>query len=214
MKKSFCFFMLLIIISLNTSVFSQKKNSLTVSAIADNYVGIKDQFYDGRNLDYNSIPGPGIELSFMSEIFKGLNIGTGINYQLGLASSYINYYERRFKFTDICFPLLLRKYIKIKDYEHLYITTGIYFGKTKNINVDFPGSNGWNRWPDYSTIENYSDDILFSDMYLDFGYHSSLNKLFTISVAPFFKYRINTTWLNYHQNKFHFGIKINYALNF
>ncbi len=214
MKKLFFFLLPFIISTLSISVFGQKKNCLTVSAIAANYIGVKDEHYDGRNLDYNFIPGPGVEINYMFEILKGINIGTGINYQLEFTSSYIDYYERRFKFNDISFPILLKKYIKIKDYEHLYVTTGIYFGKTKNIDVDYPGSNGWNPWPNYDTLENYSEDIRFSDLYLDFGYHSSLNKCFAFSFAPFFKYRINTTWVNYYQKKNNFGIKLNLSFNF
>ncbi len=119
----------------------------------------------------------------------------------------------RFKFNDICFPLLLKKYFKIKDYDHLYFTTGIYFGKTTKINAEWPASSGWILYPNYK-VENYSDDVRYSDVYVDFGYHTSLKKTFTFSFAPFLKYRLNPTWLNYHQNKIHFGIKLNYSLNF
>lgn len=214
MKNSLKTLLLLFTIVLIIPVFAQRKNSLTISAIAANYTGVKDENYDGRKIGRNHLPGPGAEIIYMREIYNGLNIGTGLNYQLGFMGSYINHYERRFKFNDICIPLIIRKHIKIKDFEHLYVTSGVYFGKTTNIKVEYPTSFEWKEWPDYSGLENYSDDIRYSDFYFDCGYHSSLNKRSVFSVAPFFKYRINTTWLNYHQNKFHLGFKFNYSLYF
>jgi hypothetical protein len=199
---------------MTSSVFSQKKNSLTISTIAAIYNGVEDEDYSGRHLGYYRYPSPGLELSYKKEIFNGFYIGTGINYQLGFVSSYINNYERRFTFNDICFPLLFTKYFKVKDKEHFFLTSGIYLGKTIKIKAQYPTSPRWIEWPDYKTIENYSDDIRYSDFYVDFGYHTLLKKHFIFSFAPFFKYRINTTWLNYHQNKFQFGINVNYSLNF
>jgi hypothetical protein len=208
--------MLITIVLLNTSLWGQeKKNSLTVGVIAASFISVEDREFEGdRYPGYYRCPSPGIELVYMRAISEGFELGTGINYQLGFVSSYINYHERRFKFNDICFPLLFKKYFKIRDYDHLYVTTGIYFGRTKNIKIEYPVSSGWIPWPYYSTVENYSDDVRYSDLYVDLGYHTSSKKTFTFSFAPFFKYRINPTWLNYHQNKFHFGIKLNYSLNF
>jgi hypothetical protein len=214
MKKSFSFLIMLTIGILTSSVFGQKKNSLTVSVIADNYTGIKDEHYDGRKMGYNRLPSPGTEIIYMREIFNGLNIGTGISYQLGFMGSFIDYNETRFRFNDICFPLLLKKYVKIKDFKHLYTTAGIYFGKTTNIKAQYPTSYEWKSIPDNSTIANYSDDDRYSDFYFDFGFHTSLSKRSVFSVAPFFKYRINTTWLNYHQKKLHYGVKLSYSISF
>jgi len=202
---------------LTSSVFGQKKNSLTVSVIADNYVGLKYQNYNSPNYNYNRLFGPGVELIYLREIFKGLDIGTGINYQSGFMASRRNteYFQyRRFHFNDIGFPILLKKYFKIRDYDKLYLTTGIYFGKTTKIKAEYATRGPWYEFPEISTLENYSDDISYSDLYFDFGYHASLNKLFTYSFSPFFKYRINTTWLNYYQKNYHFGLKLNFTLNY
>lgn len=217
MKKTALFFIILMgSYFINSSVMAQeKKNSLTASGIAVKYRSIEDKDYNwDRHHGYYGVPRPGVELVYMRAISRGFKLGTGITYQRGKASSYVNDRERIFKFNDVCFLLLLKKYFNIKTYNHLYFTTGIYFGKTKNIKAFWPNSFGWQPWKDYNLIENYSDDINYSDLYFDFGYHTSLKKTLTFSFAPFLKYRLNPTWLNYHQNKLHYGIKVNYALNF
>lgn len=214
-KLTLHFLMLSTIMLLNISLFGQeKKNNFTIGGIAAYYISVENHEFEGdRYPGYYRYPSPGIEFVYMREIFRRFDIGAGINYQLGFVSSYINYHERRFRFHDICFPILLRKYFQVKDYDHLYFTAGIYFGKTNNIKVEYPVSSGWIPWPNYSILENYSDDIKYSDLYVDFGYYTSLKKTFSFSIAPFLKYRINPTWLNYHQNKIHIGIKLNYSLN-
>ncbi len=205
----------LVILLIPASLWGQdKKNNITVSGILARYISVEDQEYNwDRHGGYHGRPSPGAELVYMRSMGSGFELGTGLYYQLGFVSSYINNSEKRFKFNDVSFPVLLKKYFKIKYYDHLYLTTGIYFGKTTNVKSEWPNSFGWQTYPNYK-VENYSDDIVFSDVYFDFGYHTSLQKTGVFSIAPFCKYRINPTWLNYHQNKFHFGIKINYSLKF
>lgn len=217
MKKTISIFIMLLSIVFYSNLLwaQERKNNFTVSGVFTYNTSVEDQEYNWeRQHGYQRNPSPGIELVFRRTLIKGFEFGTGINYQLGFASSYINNYERRFKFNDISVPVLLKKGFKIKDNDHWYSTTGFYIGKTTNVKVEYPTSGPWQPWPNYSTIENYSDDIVYSDIYFDFGYHTSLQKIGVFSISPFIKYRFNTTWLNYHQNKIHFGIKINYSLNF
>lgn len=215
-KTTFIFFILLSIVFYSNLLCGQeRKNKLIVGGILTYHISAEDQEYNwDRHQGYQRNPSPGIELVYMRTLFRGFELGTGINYQLGFASSYINDYERRFKFNDICVPVLLKKDFKIKGHNHWHSTTGFYIGKTANVKVEYPTSGPWQPWPDYSTIENYSDDNIYSDIYFDFGYHTSLQNTGVFSISPFIKYRFNTTWLNYHQHKIHFGIKINYSLNF
>ncbi len=218
MKRiTFSFFTMLAIILFATTLWGQeeKKNNLTISGILARYISIEDQEYDwDRHEGYHRGPSPGVELVYMRSLGNSFELGTGINYQLGFVSSYINNHERRFKFNDICVPVLLKRNFRIKKHENWYATTGLYFGKTKNINAEYPTSPGFRPVSDITSTDYYSDDCKYSDLYLDFGYHTSLQKTGVFSFAPFFKYRINSTWLNYHQNKFHFGIKINYSIKF
>ena len=202
------------IIMLALPVFGQKKNSVTISGIIAKFTGMKDESYHGQKLDYDLYPGLGAELIYMRNIENELEIGTGLNYQLGLAASFFSPGgETGFIFNDISLPILLRKYIKLRTHNKFYATTGFYFGKTTKVKALWRASSGWKQFP-ANKVENYSDDVTFSDFYLDFGYHTSLKKKFVFSVAPFLKYRINNTWMNYHQNKFYYGFKLNFSLNF
>lgn len=52
----------------------------------------------------------------------------------------------------------------------------------------------------------------FTDYYLDAGFSRTIFKQNEISIAPFLKSRINTTWLNLHEKKFMYGIKLTYSI--
>lgn len=208
---------MLAIILFATTLWGQeeKKNNLTISGILARYISIEDQEYDwDRHEGYHRGPSPGIEFIYMRSLGNGFELGTGINYQLGFVSSYINDHQRRFKFNDLGVPVLLKKNFKINGHDHWYCTTGFYFGKSTNVKIERPTSPGFRPVPDITLTDYYSENINYSDVYFDLGYHTSLQKPGVFSFAPFLKYRINSTWLNYHQNKFHFGIKINYSLKF
>ena len=208
------YIIILVIMILALPVFGQKKRSLTISGVAAKFINKEDQVYDwDRHEGYFHYANPGIELIYMQEISERFELGAGVSYQHGAVSSYIKNGEHTFTFDDICISLLFKKYIKIKEYDHLYTTTGFYNGKTTKIKAAWPASSGWIQLPT-NKVAYYSDDVVFSDFYLDFGYHTSLKKTFIFSVAPFLKYRINNTWMNYHQNKFHYGFKLNFSLNF
>jgi hypothetical protein len=63
------------------------------------------------------------------------------------------------------------------------------------------------------TIAGYSADHFFSDIYFDSGYTRSYT-WGELAIAPFFKYRMNQTWLNTYQERFYWGVKFNYSFTF
>ncbi len=77
--------------------------------------------------------------------------------------------------------------------------------------------NSSDSWLDITRsdqFQKYSNDEYFIDVYFDAGYTISLAKLGDYSLAPFFKYRVNSTWLNTYQEKAHWGIKFIYSFKF
>ncbi|KAF0239481.1 MAG: hypothetical protein FD181_69 [Prolixibacteraceae bacterium] len=217
MKRiKFSFFTLLAIILFATALCGQeKKNSFRISGIAAHYIGIEDDELIGSYWGYYSFPvDRGFEFSYFRHLSKSIEIGTGFNYQSGRVASYRSSLKR-FHFYEINIPFVLKKDFIFNEKSSCFLTSGIYLGKTYLQKAENPDSAGnWHEFPSLDYLVNYSDDISFLDIYLDAGYSFSLSKLGEISLAPFAKYRANTTWLNYHQNKYHFGIKLNYSLKF
>lgn len=190
-----------------------KKNAITVSGILIHFISNKDRKFESNKAHgFNQMPiSPGIQLEYMRNFWNTFEIGMGIEYQRGFVSSYLNYDQRRFRFNDISISILAKKTFKLKNQHYVYCTTGLYIGKNTNIKIEHPTSSVWYALPENSTIENFSNDAAYSDLYFDFGYCLT-NKLTGFSIAPFFKYRVNTTWLNYHQKKINYGIKLNYSI--
>ncbi len=214
-RKTYSFFMLLAIIILSaTKVWGQeKKNIFRISGIAAHYIGNGNNKSLGPIFEYYNFPVDlGGELLYFRHLSEKFEIGTGFNYQNGRVASYRS---RRFEFYEISFPFVIKKDFIFNEKNSCFLTSGIYWGKTILRKTENPDSAGnWHEFPSLEFVENYSDDISFLDIYLDAGYSFSISKLSEISLAPFAKYRANTTWLNYHQNKYHFGIKLNYSLKF
>lgn len=217
MKRiKFSLFTLLAVSLLTTPLWGQeKKNSIQLAGIIAHYINIEKHQLDGPFQGYyESLVDPGLEILYFRSLFKTASIGTGFNYQKGRVASYLSGL-RRFDFYEISFPFVLKKDFVFNEKNSCFLTSGIYWGKTILRKAENPDSAGnWHEFYNLEYMENYSDDISFLDIYLDAGYSFSLSKLGEISLAPFAKYRANTTWLNYHQNKYHFGIKLNYSLKF
>ncbi len=205
--------LMIIILFMNFTLMGQQnKYEMKVGAIVAQYVKIEEG-------DFTSVPGyynfpisPGIELLLSRHLWDKFSIETGINIQQGNVSSYVNEVQKRFHFTEVSIPILLQKTFLLDNNNSCYFSTGIYLGKVISIKDDYYTSFGWEESSEIQKVIHYSDDKTMSDLYIDLGYSKPLTSKLNISFSPFFKYRFNSTWLNYHYKKIHYGIKINVSL--
>jgi hypothetical protein len=206
---------LLVFIIITSNSYSQNRNdNLKISISVAHYSNVEE-----REL-VNSFPGyyensfdPGFELLYNFNIVKRLYLGTGINYQIGRNASYI-YALRRFNFSELSIPLVFSFSINPNKRSGILMSGGTYLGKIVKIKTQSPSSGGeWIEGDITKYVENYSDDNTFLDLYTDIGYFHKIFDNDIISITPFMNYRLNTTWLNYHQKNTHIGIKINYLFN-
>jgi len=214
MKKSISVIVILFgSLFLTTSLDAQeKKNTITVSGIVAHYINNEKYDLNGPVEGYyKSKVDPGFEILFLRSLAKNTRIGTGLNFQKGRVASYMSGL-RRFNFYELSVPAILQQDFTLNEKERCFFTTGIYGGKTVLQKYASPDSfDNWHDSNDFKYLENYSDDVYFIDIYFDAGYSKSFAKLGDVSLAPFVKYRVNSTWLNYHQDKVHVGIKLSYS---
>lgn len=207
--------LLFAILTLSASLWGQeKKNSIKISGIASHY--INNEKYDLHGPYggyYESSFDPGTEVLFFRNLSESIKIGTGINYQKGRVASYMSGL-RRFQFGELTIPVVIQKDFFPNRKNGWFLSTGVYSGKMILRKAENPDSFGhWHGYTIMDRIENYSDDVYFADIYFDTGY-SRIISCGELSVAPFVKYRINTTWLNYHQKELSYGIKLNFTVEF
>jgi len=205
---------------LNNLWGQEHKNGISIGGTLAHYIKIEDFHVDPFDGYYTFPMSPGLELIYLRQIFPKLEVSTGINFQrvhvasnvdLDLSDTY--QYKFRFNYNEISVPILLRKIFPLKAGTEWYITAGAYFGKQLNITTEIPLKSGWGKWKDITTVAGVSNDQHFSDIYIDAGYSKS-HTWGDLSIAPFFKYRSNPTWLNTYQQKPNWGIKINFTLKF
>lgn len=204
--------LILFLITILFSVHAQEREKkLLITGILTHYINYETGKLGPTSGYYRYSVMPGIEALYSKQIFKTVNISTGINYQAGRVSSFRSA-PRRFQFQELSIPLLFQKRVFNNSEEFFFLSFGIYCGKTININIQTEGKyNNWHNWNVDFPVEGYSNDTFFTDFYFDSGYSKTLKNSDYISFAPFLKYRINTTWLNYHQRDIHFGIKLIYS---
>ncbi|MDP2888295.1 MAG: hypothetical protein Q8P34_04910 [Bacteroidota bacterium] len=190
----------------------EKKNSITVSGIIAHFINNEKYQLNGPEPGYyESKIDPGLEILVLRSLTKNTKIGTGFNIQKVRVASYMSGL-RRFDFYELSIPVIFQTGFTVGEKNRCFFTTGIYGGKTILQKYASPNSSGtWRDYKDFSQLENYSDDVYFIDAYFDTGYSRSFANLGDISLAPFVKYRLNSTWLNYHQDKVHYGIKLMYS---
>jgi hypothetical protein len=195
---------------LNHFSFGQeKKFAITASGIITQYIKIEEGKFTSVPGYYNFPVTPGAEILFTGQLFGSVSVATGINFQQGNVSSYLNENQKRFHFTEVSFPVLLKKSFQLDNQKSLYFSSGVYFGKMTSVKDDYYTSFGWEESSEIQNVAHYSDDISFSDIYFDAGYLKPLNSKFELSFSPFLKYRLNSTWLNHHHKRVHYGIKVN-----
>ena len=96
-----------------------------------------------------------------------------------------------------------------------FLTAGAILGDVVHVIAETPGKyEDWHVYDDFDSIEKNSNDTFFIDYYLDAGFSRRIFKGNEISIAPFLKNRINTTWLNLHEKRFMYGIKLTYLIKF
>lgn len=207
--------LLLLLFEINSLSSQEKKNSFKISGIAAHYIGNETYGKVDYHPGYYSFPiDIGIEVNYFRHLPFSINIGTGLSYQKGRVASHVSGF-RRFQFYEISIPLLLQKGYSLNQKSYLFFTTGVYFGRMNLQGVQSPTSGGtWKEFGILEHLEGYSDDNHFLDISLDAGYSCKLKKWSEISFSPFLKYRINTIWLNTHQERLHYGVKLIYSFNF
>ncbi len=210
--KKIIFLLLVTVIGSNHLWGQAKKNTITVSGIAAHFINNEKYHLNGPEPGYyESKVDPGFEILLLRSLTKNTKIGTGFNFQKGRVASYMSGL-RRFNFYDMSVPAILQTGFTLNEMNRCFFTAGIYGGKTVLQKYASPNNSGtWRDSKDFEYLENYSDDVYFLDLYFDAGYSRSFSKLGDISLAPFVKYRTNSTWLNYHQDKVHYGIKLSYS---
>lgn len=189
-------------------------NNIIIGGILTHYINNEKYELIGPFEGYYTFPvDPGLEILYLIKLNDKVLLGSGINFQTGRVSSYMSGL-RRFHFNEITVPIILQRNFVFNEKNLCFFSTGIYTGIMQLKKAENPNSAGaWHEWANTENLENYSNDIFLTDLYFDSGYSKSISKFISISFSAFVKYRINSTWLNYHQKKFHFGVKLNYNLN-
>ncbi len=215
--KAFIFLLLLTITGINQLWGEGKRNNLIFSAVMAHYsnVGYTPDFFNG----YYFYPvDPGAEVIYMYSISSHIKLGTGVNFQSGRNMSWKRTLLR-FHFNELSLPFQLKidLFCLFNHSMIWFFTPGFDIGKAFGIKVEDTNSfDIWQKKIDLkeSYIENYSNDTFFSDLYFDLGFTQSIGRFGKISVAPFVSFRQNTTWMEYHKGRTHYGIKISYPLKF
>jgi hypothetical protein len=204
------------VIGLNQLLGQEKKHSLILSGVLAHYsnVGYTPDYFNG----YYFFPvNPGIEAIYMFSISPHFKLGTGINLQTGRNMSWKRDL-RRFHYKEVSIPLQARVdlFRFFKKSMSWFFTIGYNPGISFNIKAESPDSfEYWNEIKlSASSIQNYSDDNFFTDLYFDLGFTQSIGRFGEFSISPFVDFRQNSTWMDYHKDKHHYGIKISYPLKF
>lgn len=212
MKKTFLFCLISVVLTTFLNA-QEKKQSISFNTILSHYMKPKGSYLGFEHGYYFYPIDPGLELLYKRKLNKKLVLGLGINYQFGRnASNVSGSGPSRFKFQELSIPVILQKKFTLNG-KNWFLTTGIYGGKLIKLISEHRNKYWeWNEWNDYSFFEFYSKDEIFVDIYLDVQKQIYSWKNSRLLVAPYFSFRINTTWVTNYQKKLHYGLKINYEL--
>lgn len=197
----------------------EKKNSISLSGTVAQYFGILDFGSPTTEDSYHFPVSPGAQITYWRQIFSSVELGIGTNYQKVHYQSQLDtdapgyFGSRKFDYEELSIPLLVKKNFPSNDQNHWYITLGAYNGWQRDIMLQSHSSPGWGS-RDYTKVGGYSKDHFFIDLYIDAGYALPLGSFGEISLAPFYKYRFNSTWVNTYLRKSILGISLNYSLKF
>lgn len=209
--------LLLVVVSGSNHLFGQeKKNVIVFGSMVTRFSNIELHNWNFSSFYgyYEHPTGPGIEAIYYRCLTPNTRIGSGLNWQHGRVASDISWL-RRFRFDEVGVPLVFQTGFTFYRNYRFFLTTGFVFGDIVHINAESPdkGEN-WHDYDNFDSAEKNSNDTFFVDYYLDAGFSRTIFKQNEISIAPFLKYRTNTTWLNLHEKRFMYGIKLTYSINF
>lgn len=204
----------LFLVARNQIFAQEKKQEFIISGILAHYSNVGKMSIGDLSGFYTYRVNPGVEAIYMYSVSPNLKLGAGINFQTGENMSW----KRdllRFRYSEISIPLLVRVRIFrfLNKTMNCYSSMGLYTGKLFNVKAEDTDSFGnWKERTRFDSdfFENYSYDNFFTDLQFDLGVSHSVGRIGEISIAPFTKYRQNTTWLEFHKERVHYGIKINY----
>jgi hypothetical protein len=210
------FFFLLFMGLSNYNWAQEKKNMIVFGSMVTRFSNIEliDWNFNSFYGYYVHPAGPGIEATYYRCLTPNTRIGTGLSWQHGRVASLISGF-RRFRFDEVGVPVVFQTGFTFCRNYRFFLTTGFVFGDIVHINAESPdkGEN-WHDYDDFDPVEKNSNDTFFADYYLDAGFSRTIFKQNEISIAPFIKNRTNTTWLNLHEKKFMYGIKLAYSIKF
>lgn len=208
-------FLLLIIIESNCIWAREKKNMIEFGSMVTRYTDIELRNFHESFYGYYEHPvGLGIEAIYYRCLTPNTRIGSGLNWQHGRVASLISGF-RRFRFDEVGVPFVFQTGFSFSRNYRFFFTTGVVFGDVVHITAEAMGKyEDWHAYDNFDSTEKNSNDTFFVDYYLDAGFSRTIFKHNEISIAPFLKSRMNTTWLNLHEERFMYGIKITYSIKF
>ena len=191
----------------------EKKNRIVFGSMVTRFSNIELHELHQSFYGYYQHPvGTGIEALYYRCLTPNTRIGSGLNWQHGRVASNISWL-RRFRFDEVGVPLVIQTGFTFCRNYRFFLTTGVVLGDVMHVIAESPDKNeSWHVYDNFDTIEKNSNDTFFIDYYLDAGFSRKIFKQNEISIAPFLKYRTNTTWLNLHEKRFMYGIKLTYSI--
>lgn len=108
----------------------------------------------------------------------------------------------------------MKKSFPAKNQNRWYLTLGVNNGRQQNVVLQSSTSAGWQSWEENTQVGGYSKDHYFTDLYLDAGYAFQWGSSGQVSFAPFYKFRVNSTWVNTYLRESILGIKLDYSNKF
>lgn len=207
--------LLIAVISSNCLWGQEKKNMIVFGSMVTRFNNIELYNLYGPHYGFYKHPaGPGIEALYYRCLTPNTRVGAGLSWQHGRVASYLSGL-RRFRFDEVSVPVVIQTGFTFCRHYRFFLTTGAILGEIVHVSAEAQGKNeDWHVYKDFDLVEKNSNDTFFADYYLDAGFCRSIFKQNEISIAPFLKNRINTTWLNLHEKKFMYGIKLTYSIKF
>jgi hypothetical protein len=193
----------------------EKKNMIVFGGVATRFNNIEIHDLNQSFYGYYEHPaGLGIDAVYYRCLTPNTRVGTGLNWQHGRVASFLSGFLR-FRYDEVGVPLVAQTGFTFCRNYRFFLTTGFVFGDIVHIISEKMGKGEvWNRYDSFDQTEKNSDDAFFVDYYLDAGFSRIVFKQNEISIAPFIKNRLNTTWLNLHEKRFMYGIKLTYSIKF
>ncbi|NQU86680.1 MAG: hypothetical protein HQ541_13050 [Mariniphaga sp.] len=190
---------------------AQNKSGFEVNGILLSYLRDRNNELHIDESTYSF--GAGIEGFYTLKVKESSKILIGSSFQSSIMHSK-KAGNHKFYFSEVNFPLLLRKTINDHSKSRFFITGGLCTGKFLKFTFFNGLSNGWDK-EGYTRLDNYSDkDWLYVDLYFDFGISKEGIKNERLNISSFIKYRIIENWFDYYKSSIYFGINFGWEFPF